>query len=113
MNRPNCTSKTLLALLLLCLLATAAAAEKQFPRVTVTRVIDGDTIEVTLSGKKERVRMIGVDTPETVKPGSPVEPYGKEASEYTRPENHADGNRDHGNVLFYVTPCYKNATKLP
>lgn len=48
---------------------------------TVKRVVDGDTFELA-SG--EKVRMIGVDTPETVKPNHPVEPYGKEASNYTK-----------------------------
>lgn len=47
----------------------------------VERVIDGDT--VVLDGG-ERVRLIGVDTPETVHPRKPVERYGKEASEFTR-----------------------------
>lgn len=51
---------------------------------TVTRVVDGDTIEVALNGKKETIRLIGVDTPETVKPNHPVEPYGKEASDFTK-----------------------------
>ena len=50
--------------------------------VEVTRVIDGDTIEVDLDGQTEDVRYIGVDTPETVKPGTPVECYGPEASDY-------------------------------
>ncbi len=48
---------------------------------TVERVIDGDTI--VLNGG-ERVRLIGVDTPETVHPSKPVEYYGKEASAFTR-----------------------------
>ena len=47
----------------------------------VTRVIDGDTI--VLDGY-ERVRLIGVDTPETVHPTKPVERFGKEASAFTR-----------------------------
>jgi micrococcal nuclease len=46
----------------------------------VTRVVDGDTIEVQLGGEEEDVRYIGVDTPETVKPGEPVQCYGKRAS---------------------------------
>jgi micrococcal nuclease len=46
----------------------------------VVRVIDGDTIEVTIDGAEEDVRYIGVDTPETVKPGSPVQCYGPQAS---------------------------------
>lgn len=45
------------------------------------RVIDGDTI---LLDGDERVRLIGVDTPETVHPNKPVEYFGKEASEFTR-----------------------------
>ncbi|MFD0697187.1 thermonuclease family protein [Paenibacillus sp. GCM10027628] len=49
----------------------------------VERIVDGDTLEVTLNGKKEKVRLIGVDTPETKKPNTPVMFYGKEASEYT------------------------------
>lgn len=47
----------------------------------VERVIDGDTIEVDLGGETEDVRYIGVDTPETVKPATPVQCFGPEASE--------------------------------
>jgi micrococcal nuclease len=46
----------------------------------VLRVIDGDTIEVSVDGAEEDVRYIGVDTPETVKPGEPVQCYGPQAS---------------------------------
>lgn len=46
----------------------------------VLRVVDGDTIEVDRGLGAEKVRYIGVDTPETVKPGSPVEWMGPEAS---------------------------------
>jgi len=45
----------------------------------VQRVIDGDTIMVKFY---DRVRLLGVDTPETVHPNKPVEYYGKEASEF-------------------------------
>lgn len=47
---------------------------------TVTRVIDGDTIDVDLNGSVVRVRLIGIDTPETVHPSRPVECFGQEAS---------------------------------
>ncbi len=47
----------------------------------VTRVVDGDTIIV---GARERVRLIGVDTPETKHPQRPVEYFGREASAFTR-----------------------------
>jgi micrococcal nuclease len=50
----------------------------------VVRVVDGDTIVVRLGGADERVRYIGVDTPETVKPRTPVQCFGKKASA----ENH-------------------------
>ena len=45
----------------------------------VTRVVDGDTVHVRLGGRDETVRYIGIDTPETVKPGRPVECGGPEA----------------------------------
>jgi micrococcal nuclease len=43
------------------------------------RVIDGDTIVVDLDGRSERVRYIGMDTPETVKPDTPVQCFGPAA----------------------------------
>jgi micrococcal nuclease len=46
----------------------------------VVRVVDGDTIVVGVAGRQERVRLIGIDTPESVKPGTPIECFGKEAS---------------------------------
>jgi micrococcal nuclease len=46
----------------------------------VLRVVDGDTIRVRLDGRTERVRYIGVDTPESVKPGTPVQCFAKRAS---------------------------------
>jgi micrococcal nuclease len=42
--------------------------------------VDGDTIEVEVDGETYRVRYIGIDTPESVDPGSPVECFGEEAS---------------------------------
>lgn len=50
----------------------------------VTRVVDGDTIDVLIDGDEHRVRYIGIDTPETVAPGRPVECFGREASERNR-----------------------------
>ena len=54
----------------------------QSASVHVTRVVDGDTIEVQLGGQEEDVRYIGVDTPETVKPGAPVDCFGPQASSF-------------------------------
>jgi micrococcal nuclease len=48
----------------------------------VTRVVDGDTVEVRIDGVVEDLRYIGVDTPESVKPDTPVECFGPEASEF-------------------------------
>jgi micrococcal nuclease len=48
--------------------------------VAVTKVVDGDTIEVSLAGENKKVRLIGINTPETVDPRKPVECFGKEAS---------------------------------
>jgi micrococcal nuclease len=48
----------------------------------VTRVIDGDTVEVRIGGRSDEVRYIGVDTPETVKPGTPVQCYGPRSSRF-------------------------------
>jgi micrococcal nuclease len=50
----------------------------------VVDVIDGDTIEVDFDGDVATVRLIGVDTPETVHPNQPVEEYGKEASYFLK-----------------------------
>ena len=47
----------------------------------VVRVVDGDTIVVTQGGREDRVRYIGVDTPESVKPGTPVQCFGHQASD--------------------------------
>jgi endonuclease YncB( thermonuclease family) len=47
----------------------------------VRRVVDGDTL---LLGTGERVRLIGVDTPESVRPNTPVQRFGKEAADFTR-----------------------------
>jgi micrococcal nuclease len=48
----------------------------------VSRVVDGDTVEVRFGGREEDVRYIGVDTPETVKPGAPVGCFGPQASDF-------------------------------
>ena len=47
---------------------------------TVLKVVDGDTIHVSANGQKLKIRMIGLDTPETVDPRKPVQCFGLEAS---------------------------------
>jgi len=53
-------------------------------RALVTRVVDGDTINVEIAGKAATVRFVGMDTPETVDPKRPVGCFGKEASNETK-----------------------------
>jgi micrococcal nuclease len=50
---------------------------------SVLRVVDGDTVHVSFGGRDVTIRFIGVDTPETVAPGLPIECYGPEASRFT------------------------------
>lgn len=50
----------------------------------ISQFNDGDTITVEMAGKSEKIRMIGVDTPETEDPRKPVQCYGKAASAFTR-----------------------------
>ncbi|MDP8227855.1 MAG: thermonuclease family protein [Candidatus Electryoneaceae bacterium] len=50
----------------------------------VDRIVDGDTVVLLIDGKKTKVRLIGVDTPETVHPRRPVEYYGPEASQFMK-----------------------------
>lgn len=79
---------------------------------TVTHVVDGDTIDVKIGGRNERVRLIGIDTPETKKPNTPIECYGPEASAFTasllpigakvRIERDVVGRDDYGRLLGYV-----------
>ncbi len=47
----------------------------------VSNVVDGDTLDVAIGGVEQRIRMLGMDTPETKHPSKPVECFGREASE--------------------------------
>jgi micrococcal nuclease len=79
--------------------------------VPVADVVDGDTIEVELGDGIEDVRYIGIDTPESVAPGQPVECFGPEASEQNarlvegervRLTFDAEERDDYGRLLAYV-----------
>lgn len=52
--------------------------------ITISRVVDGDTVKVLIEGEEETIRIIGINTPETVDPRSEVECFGKEASNATK-----------------------------
>ena len=78
----------------------------------VVRVVDGDTVVVQLGGRQEKVRLIGVDTPETKSPTKPVQCFGKEASAHTeqllppgtavRLERDTEERDAYGRLLAYV-----------
>lgn len=79
----------------------------------VTRIVDGDTIVVLMNDTSEKVRLIGVNTPESVDPRKEVQCFGKEASEFTRllllnktvhlESDDTQGDRDrYGRLLRYV-----------
>lgn len=79
----------------------------------VTDVVDGDTIKVSINGSIETLRIIGLDTPETLDPRKPVQCFGKEASNkaklfltgktVTLETDSTQGERDkYGRLLRYV-----------
>ena len=57
-----------------------ANTTSQFQYYAITSVVDGDTVKVNINGAVETLRLIGMDTPETVDPRKPVQCFGKEAS---------------------------------
>lgn len=82
------------------------------PNATLVRVVDGDTIDADVAGTRERVRLIGIDTPETKKPDTPVQCFGPEASSFTtsllpegtalRLERDVEARDAYGRLLAYV-----------
>jgi len=80
----------LLFIFLFAFFIAGCHAHRNAPRVPagdrcpVARIVDGDTIIVYLNGVKERIRYIGMDTPETKHPRKPVQYCGREASEENR-----------------------------
>lgn len=63
--------------------ALSQGAQPAQQSVTVTRVVDGDTIEISQPiGGENQVRLVGMDTPETVDPSEDVQPYGPQASRF-------------------------------
>jgi micrococcal nuclease len=70
----------------------AAPGASQHLTGRVVRAVDGDTLEVAIDGgPTETVRLIGVDTPETVKPDTPVQCFGPQASAFEH--EHVEGRR--------------------
>jgi micrococcal nuclease len=79
---------------------------------TMVRIVDGDTIDVTIDGRRERVRLIGIDTPETKKRDTPIQCFGPEATAFTTSllppdtplhlERDIVARDDYGRMLAYV-----------
>ena len=111
--------KRILLLLVVAIALVAAISIRPFRKgqqrqlFTVTRVVDGDTLVLD---NGEKIRLKGVDTPESVHPNKPVQPFGPEAKEYTRAQlkgarvylildenDTATNHRDrYGRLLAYV-----------
>lgn len=103
---------------------SASLSASDAPQYKVTRVVDGDTIVVNINGQDEKIRLIGVNTPESVDPRKPVECFGKEASNYTKSllENQnillesdpTQGDKDkYGRLLRYIHLPNPTTTENP
>ena len=91
----------------------ASQSDQQNPLYPIVKVVDGDTITVDIDGAPETIRLIGIDTPETVDPRKTVQCFGKEASDTTKAllsgrkvTLERDGTQDerdkYGRLLAYV-----------
>jgi micrococcal nuclease len=101
------------AVMELAAVGCSGSAPDQAPGVAIVdAVIDGDTIDVRIAGGVERVRLLGIDTPEIAHPDSPGECFGDEARRLTetllppgstvRLERDIVGRDDYGRILAYV-----------
>ena len=85
---------------------------------TLKHVVDGDTIDIAIGGNTERVRLIGINTPETKHPTKGMECFGPEASAYTeqllpegtalRVERDIEARDKYGRLLLYVYIAQSN-----
>lgn len=91
----------------------AKESESQHVYYSVASVVDGDTIKINMNGVTETLRLIGIDTPETVDPRKPVQCFGKESSDKAKEllsnkkvrieKDSTQGDRDkYGRLLVYV-----------
>lgn len=110
----NASKKVWLFPFLILLLVTGGCdldQDRNFISAKVIKVVDGDTLNVEIDGKKETIRLLLIDTPETVHPIKPVQPFGPEASEFLKDKLNGNdirvelgiGERDkYGRLLAYV-----------
>lgn len=83
-RHPTPPLPVLLATVLVLAVASCARPAATDGRATVLHAVDGDTIDVRIGGRTERVRLLGIDTPETVDPDEPVGCFGPDASRRTK-----------------------------
>lgn len=119
----SCTSpsraRLAIAVLLACCLSSCSAVSSSgrggphgASHATVEHVVDGDTVDLQFGSRTERVRLLGIDTPETVKPNTPVQCFGPEASARTkallprgtpvRVARDAEARDRYGRLLLYI-----------
>lgn len=116
LKRIKVSIKIISAILIISLIgpnSLALAATKDSQSYLVTSVSDGDTIKVEIDGENVAIRLIGVDTPESVDPKKPVQCYAIEASDLTKKtlldknvileSDKSQGDKDkYGRLLRYV-----------
>jgi micrococcal nuclease len=98
-----------LSLLVSC--SSGATTENEV-LITILKIVDGDTVDIDIKGNTERVRLIGVNTPETKHPTKPIECFGPEASAYltqllpkgthVRIERDIEARDRYGRMLLYL-----------
>ena len=84
----------------------------EIAQVEIMHVVDGDTVDIDINGHTERVRLIGLNTPETKHPTKPIECFGPEASAYltqllpkgtdVRIERDVEARDRYGRMLLYL-----------
>ena len=98
---------------LVAVLAACSSGQPAATAITVERIVDGDTIDVRIGGRVERVRLTGIDTPELAhEPQDVAECFAGEATAFTasllsvgtvvRLERDVVGRDDYGRLLAYV-----------
>ncbi len=74
--------RTLLFTIVMLVVPWTLLAEELCNKAVVFKVVDGDTIKVACDGDKFTIRLIGIDTPETHRPKTRVQCFGREAASY-------------------------------
>jgi micrococcal nuclease len=127
-NKTTPTSRVIASFALLVVLASCSGSSPppngqadlfKIADGKIAHVIDGDTLDIDIDGHTERVRLIGVNTPETKHPTKPIECFGPEASAYltqllpngtdVRIERDAEARDRYGRMLLYL---YRDSDNL-